>query len=258
MARTATAIQGSGWGPVGEPWRLAAHSTLTHPLPARLRVALVDSDQNVHDLVRQTFQTYAKGWRLDSYPSHDSALRAIGHIANTSHGAASGTPGSMAPPDVLLMEVRWGDPSGIVLLRRLMGRLPEPRVVILTPRPEHDLIIEALAAGALGCLVKPVAPLYLLCAVSEAAQGCPFLCGEGQAAVLDYIRRLAAGRRCAALSCREREVMLLAANGTPNKTLATELRISEGTLGRHWDNIFMKLHVHSKDEACRKFAGGGG
>jgi DNA-binding NarL/FixJ family response regulator len=74
--------------------------------------------------------------------------------------------------------------------------------------------------------------------------------------VVTYFHRLGASTRCKTLSWREREVMLHALNGMPNKDLATALRITEGTLHSHWDNIFKKLGVHSRDEARRKFTAG--
>ena len=80
--------------------------------------------------------------------------------------------------------------------------------------------------------------------------------GEQSGAVVTYFHRLGASTRCQTLSWREREVMLHALNGTPNKDLATALGITEGTLHSHWDNIFKKLGVHSKDEARRKFTAG--
>ena len=156
-------------------------------------------------------------------------------------------------PDVVLMEAQWPDLSGMECLRRVMACLKEPCIVMLTACRERDVVIESLAEGALGYLIKPVAPQYLLWAISEAAQGRPVLCSEAQAAVMDYIRRTGASKRCTALSCREREVMLGALNGTPSKDLAGELGISAGTLHKHFDNIFKKLRVHNRDEARRKF-----
>jgi len=155
-------------------------------------------------------------------------------------------PHSQPPPDVVLMEA-W-----------LPGlSAPNARIVMLTACSDHDTIVESVMAGALGYLIKPLAPAYLVWAVAEAAQARPVLCGEAQAAAMDYLRRIGATGRSATLSWREREVMLRVMNGAQNKAIASELGICEGTIHRHLDNIYKKLGVHGKAEARRKFMGGG-
>jgi DNA-binding NarL/FixJ family response regulator len=208
----------------------------------------VDGDERVHDFVRQAFEAHASGWTLDSHLTPHSALGAL--------GAISATPFAQ-PPHVVLLEARLPVLSGIDCARRLTTRLPKARIVMFTACADNDTIVESLMVGAWGYLIKPVAPECLVWAVSEAAQGRPVLGGEAQAAAMDYIRRTGASDRCKTLSWREREVMLLLINGATTKDVARKLGIEEGTAHWHLDNIFKKLHVHSKDEARRKFAGGG-
>jgi DNA-binding NarL/FixJ family response regulator len=155
------------------------------------------------------------------------------------------------------MEVRWPGLSGIDFVRRLAARLCEPRLVIFTACADHDTIVESVAAGALGYLIKPTIPGYLVAAISEAAQGRSVLCGQAQDAVTNLMRRIGASKRCRTLSWREREVMLLLTNGASSSDIARKFSIEEGTVHRHLHNIFKKLHVHSKVDARRRFAGGG-
>ena len=90
--------------------RFPSHSTPNYPLPTRLRVALVDSDQSVHDFVRQAFEAHANGWVLDSHLIPHSALGGLGSMSATEHSARSKIPTcrdiqhSQPPPDVVLME----------------------------------------------------------------------------------------------------------------------------------------------------------
>ncbi len=263
----------------------AGYSNLNRQLPGRLRVALVDSDQSVHEFVRNALEAHAKGWRLDGYLSPDSALGALGSMSATSHGARSemptsrdipssnaladgGTgrtpvlrcgdaPHSPGPPDVILMEARWPGLSGMDCLRKLIVRLPKLRIVMLTACTDHDTIVQSVMAGGLGYLIKPAAPEYLVWALSEAAQGRPVLCGEAQAAVMDLIRRINATRRWKTLSAREREIMVLMTEGATSGDIARKLSISPGTADWHVNNIFKKMQVHSRDQARRKFVGGG-
>jgi len=104
------------------------------------------------------------------------------------------------------MEVRWPGLSGIDFVHTLAARLCEPRLVIFTACADYDTIVESVAAGALGYLIKPTIPGYLVAAVREAAQGRSLLCGQAQDAVTNLIRRIGASKRCRTLSWREREV----------------------------------------------------
>jgi DNA-binding NarL/FixJ family response regulator len=222
----------------------------------------VGSDEGVHDFVWKAFEAHANGWTLDSHATLHSGLRAPGCALPTPHSSQSKTPASRdiahprTRPDVILLEAQLPGLSGIVCARRLTARLPNARIVMFTACSDHDTIVESVMAGALGYLIKPVTPEYLVWAVSEAAQGRRVLCGEAQGAAVDYIRRSGATGRSKRLSWREREVMLRLMNGAPNKDLATELGIGEGTLHKHLDNIYKKLGVHGKDDARRKFMGG--
>ena len=147
--------------------------------------------------------------------------------------------------------------SGIDCARRLTARLPNARIVMFTACSDHDTIVESVMAGALGYLIKPVAPGYLVWAVAEAAQARPVLCSEAQAALIGFVCRVDQTRHSKTLSWREREVMLLVMNGAQYKEIASELSICEGTVRRHLHDIYRKLGVHGKDEARRKFGGGG-
>ena len=232
--------------------RFPSHSTPNYPLPTRLRVALVDSDQSVHDFVRQAFEAHANGWVLDSHLTPHSALGGLGSMSATEHSARSkiptrrDIPHSQPPPDVVLMEA-W-----------LPGlSTPNARIVMLTACSDHDTIVESVMAGALGYLIKPVAPAYLVWAVAEAAQARSVLCSQAQAALIGFVCRVDQTRHSKTLSWREREVMLLVMNGAQYKEIASELSICEGTVRRHLHDIYRKLGVHGKEEARRKFGGGG-
>jgi len=232
------------------------HPVPNHQFPSRLRVALVDSDQTVHEFVRQAFAAHSNGWLLDSHRSPDSLLAALGHWLTAAPSAGGNIPHTQHLPDVVLMEAQWPGLSDSDCARRLSAGLPELRIMMFTACPDRDTVVPWLLAGALGYIIKPVAPAYLLWAITEAAQGRPVLCREAQTAVMEFIRCVGASRRCRTLRAREREILLLLINGATNKDIARQLGIGQGTVHRHLDNIFRKLHVHSREEARRKFVGG--
>jgi DNA-binding NarL/FixJ family response regulator len=156
------------------------------------------------------------------------------------------------------MEASWPDGSGVDYLRRLFARLPEARVIMFTSCTDDDSIVESLMAGALGYLTKPLAPGCLVCGIGQAAQGRATLCGPAQAALLDFARRAGAARGPTALTWSQREIMLLLLEGAKPKEVAQKLRIHVGTVNRHLHDIYHKYHVHRKEDALRRFAGGGG
>jgi len=245
---------------LGEP---SSGSTLNHQLPTRLRVALVHSDQNVHLFTRNAFEAHANGWTLETHLTPDSAFSALRFMPAMPEEPSTlptttppGTAHSRVAPDVVLIEARLPGLSGIDCARRIMNRLPGMRIIMLTTCANHNTIVESLMAGTCGYLIKP-APEYLVWAISQVALGQRILCGEAQAAVMDYLRGLGATGRCKQLSWREREIMLRIMDGTPNHDIAKELGISEGTIHWHIDSIYKKLRVHGKEEARHKFLGGG-
>jgi DNA-binding NarL/FixJ family response regulator len=147
------------------------HSVLTGSLPNRLRVAMVDHDQTMHEFVRQTFRAHARKWKLDIYPDPDSAIYAIDGL-----GVRHSVPDCVASPDLVVMDAPgWPDLTSLASVRKLIAHLEQPRVVVLTSCPDGDAIIESLATGVLGCLIKPIPPQCLLCAISNAAKGWPTL-----------------------------------------------------------------------------------
>jgi DNA-binding NarL/FixJ family response regulator len=129
---------------------------------------------------------------------------------------------------------------------------------MFTACADYDTIVESLMVGALGYLVKPVAPGHLLHTLSEAAQGRPALSGPAQGSLIDFVCRLGAARRSSSLSWRECEVMLLLLKGASSKQISEKLGIEEGTVNRHLHDIYHRLGVHRKADALRRFVGGGG
>jgi DNA-binding response OmpR family regulator len=147
--------------------QLLSGAAAKHQLPARLRVAHVDDDPSAHEFVRHVFSEHASGWTLDSHRSLDSLLAALereplAEDLSTDNYPNYQLPAPHGPPDIVLMEVEWPRLSPSDSLRRLMARLPDPRIVIFTRRCDHDTVMGSLLAGAAGYLLKPAAPACLI------------------------------------------------------------------------------------------------
>jgi DNA-binding NarL/FixJ family response regulator len=155
--------------------------------------------------------------------------------------------------DVVLTEVELADGSGLSLNRRLAGG---PAVIVLTRGHEGDFLLDAVAAGAIGCLSHDLEPEELARHVLRAAEG-QFAIDHGR--LLDELRRASAARsqkgagspKLAMLTAREREVLTLLARGLDNQAIARQLHLSSHTARTHVGNILRKLGVHSRADAAR-------
>jgi DNA-binding NarL/FixJ family response regulator len=125
-----------------------------------LRITLVDDDEGVHLVVREMLADAPKGWRVEKCLNGCEALDRIPAV----------------PPDVVLMDIMMPGPSGIECTRRLRLAAPAVPVVMLTASPAASHIIESMAAGACGYILKPVAAQTLAQAIRQAANGAFPLC----------------------------------------------------------------------------------
>lgn len=156
-------------------------------------------------------------------------------------------------PDVVLTEVELARGSGFSLTRRLAGG---PAVVVLTRGHEGDILLDAVAAGGIGCLSHDLEAEDLVRHVVKASEG-EFAIDHGR--LHQELRRASATRsqkgagspKLALLTAREREVLMLLARGLDNQAIARELHLSAHTARTHVGNILRKLGVHSRADAAR-------
>jgi DNA-binding NarL/FixJ family response regulator len=150
-------------------------------------------------------------------------------------------------PDVVLMDLEMPGIDGIEATRRVREERPGTQVVVLTSFSDPERILDALDAGAIGYLLKGADPDELLRGVRAAASGESPLAPKAASAVL----AARAGRRPAEeLTPREREVLLMVAEGLPNKLIARRLGISERTVKGHLTHIFERIGVTDRTQAA--------
>ena len=150
-------------------------------------------------------------------------------------------------PDVVLMDIEMPALDGIEATRRIKERQPEIAVVVLTSFSDRERILGALDAGAAGYLLKDAEPEELARAVRAAAAGDVPLDPKAARALLSARMTAARDDR---LSEREREVLLLLADGLSNKLIARELSISEKTVKAHLTNVFRTIGVTDRTQAA--------
>ncbi|MCW2620090.1 MAG: response regulator containing a CheY-like receiver domain protein and an DNA-binding domain [Modestobacter sp.] len=203
-----------------------------------IRLMVVDD----HAIVRRGILAY-----VDAVP----ALTVVGEavdgqeaLARLGQWQADGTP----LPDVVLMDLQMPRMGGIEATEAIARAHPEVKVVVLTSFGEVERVHAALAAGAAGYLLKDAEPAEVAAAIRAAAAGEVHL----DPAVARQLTRRMAGPQVglAALTPREREILVLVAQGHANRDIADRLVISERTARTHVSNVLAKLQLPSRTQAA--------
>ncbi len=157
-------------------------------------------------------------------------------------------------PDVVLMDVRMPRMDGVEATARLTAATDPPRVLILTTYDLDEYVFGALRAGASGFLLKDAPRERLLEAIRVVHQGEALLSPSiTRRLIEDYAGRAAPVRPApdllAALTPREREMLLLVAQGLSNQEIAARLVVTEATVKSHVGSVFAKLHLRDRVQA---------
>lgn len=172
--------------------------------------------------------------------------------------AASGTAALQAArsycPEVVVMDVHMPDMSGIEAARMLLVEHPGIAVLMLTVAAEDDEILDAIAAGASGYLLKDAELPAIVAGIEAAAAGHSAIAPSVAPVVLRSVRAGEAPLRpveaCPELSPRERAVLALVVDGHQNSEIARHLYVSPSTVKNHVSRVFEKLGVGSRIEAA--------
>jgi DNA-binding NarL/FixJ family response regulator len=157
-------------------------------------------------------------------------------------------------PDVVLMDVHLPGASGIACTAQLKEKLPDVQVIIVTVYRNHELIFQALQAGACGYLLKRSSPEELLKAISEVRSGGAPMTSEIARMLVEAFQKKPASLTSGdGLTQRESEILVLLSEGLSNKEIADRVNISYDTVRAHLRHIYEKLHVRGRTEAVRKY-----
>ncbi len=161
---------------------------------------------------------------------------------------------SETTPDVVLLDMRMPEMSGLEVLERLRAAHQDMPVAMLTTSREERDLIASLQQGAQGYLLKDMEPDDLIAALDRIVKGetvvAPELTGVLARMVTGQAEAAPVADAFADLTPREREILCLLAEGQSNKVIARNLGISDGTVKLHVKAILRKLDVHSRVEAA--------
>ncbi|WP_407280797.1 response regulator transcription factor [Aromatoleum evansii] len=197
-------------------------SDTTDPV-ARIRLLLVDDHQLVRDGLRA---------RLGDIPEIDI----VGEAAN---GEQALSAAETLRPDLALVDVGLPDINGIELTTALAQRRPELRVLILSMYDSQGYVMSAMRAGARGYVLKDAPSVEIIAAIRAVAAGGAYFSSALTTALSTQ------ADDAAALTEREREVLILVAQGDSNKRIAQKLDVSVRTVETHRLNLRRKLGIET-------------
>jgi DNA-binding NarL/FixJ family response regulator len=182
---------------------------------------------------------------LERMLANDSGIEVVGTAAD---GAEAVSLAEELRPAVVIMDISMPVMDGIEATRRIVAaHAGEVRVLVLTSFSAREQIMEALDAGASGYLLKDAEPQELLAGVRAAARGDAPLAPR---AAREVLTARAEQRPEVDLSPREHDVLVLVAEGLPNKRIAQRLEISEKTVKAHLTSIFQRIGVTDRTQAA--------
>ncbi|MFN2606544.1 MAG: response regulator [Acidimicrobiales bacterium] len=185
-----------------------------------------------------------------------SLLAAAGDIVVCGQGGRVTEAVSLAVatrPDVVLMDLRLLDGSGIEATREIRARCPDTKVVMLTSFSDEDALLASIMAGASGYVLKQVRGQDLVGAVRHVAAGRSLLDPHVTSALFERLRKAGTtlrDQKLASLSSREEQILTMVAQGRTNREIAEEVGVAEKTVKNAISLILTKLQVARRSEAA--------
>jgi len=206
-------------------------------LGSNTRILLVDD----HDVVREGLRAL-----LSRREGFDIVSQA-GTVAESISEA------KRTKPDVIVMDVRLPDGSGIEACREIREAMPETKVIILTSYADDEAVFASILAGASGYVLKQTRGSALADAIAAVARGESLLDPAVTQRVMERVR---AGQKKSeddpldALNQQERKILELISEGKTNKEIAGEVYLSDKTVKNYVSNILTKLNLRRRSEAA--------
>jgi len=198
---------------------------------------------------------------VDDHPVVRAGMRKVLDAAGDITVCAEGVSGAEAlhlvelhRPDVLLLDVRLPDLSGVEVMERLRARDVDTAVLVLTAYDDPQTVFGLLERGAVGYVLKDEALRTLVRAVRATASGdtwlSPAVASQVVGRVLGEASSDSRSHRESPLTPRETEVLELLARGLDNAAIAETLIVTKRTVQNHVSNIYAKLRVNSRTQAA--------
>jgi len=155
-------------------------------------------------------------------------------------------------PDVVIMDIRLPDGSGVEACREIRAQRPETKVIMLTSYADDDAVFASIMAGATGYLLKQTRTQSLVDAIERAVRGESLLDPAVTQRVLERVRNAGSSKddELSLLSEQEQKILDLIAEGKTNKEIAQEVYLSDKTVKNYVSSILSKLNLRRRSEAA--------
>lgn len=197
-----------------------------------IRVLLVDDHSVVREGIRSLLGLCADIVVVGDVGDGESALLEVENLK----------------PDVVLLDMKMTGMGGVETIVAMKQRMPDIAVLVFTSFAEDSQVRDAINAGALGYLLKGALREELIGAVRAVANGEAWLHPRAQRQILDWLRRPSSPIE--RLTSREREVLMLLAQGLSNKAIARRMTLSETTIKGYVSRLLDKLEVNDRTQAA--------
>ncbi|WP_410769853.1 response regulator [Fontibacillus sp. BL9] len=202
----------------------------------KIKVMIVDD----HDMVRMGLKTYLM---------LDPGFVVIAEAGNGQEALQVLEAGvEQGPPDIILMDLMMPVMNGAEATKAVLSRFPGMKIVILTSFLEDELVVQAVESGAVSYVLKTVSAEELIYALQGAYRGMPVMTGDVAQALTRGLRQRTVQGDDSGMTEREKEVLLLIAEGKSNKDIGEELHISIKTVKTHVSNLLMKCELEDRTQ----------
>jgi two-component system response regulator DevR len=206
-----------------------------------VRVMLVDD----HEVVRQGLKALVES---------EASLMVVGEAGTVADAVERA---AVLRPDVVVMDVRLADGSGIEATREIRANRPETRVIMLTSFADDEALFASIMAGASGYVLKQIKGNDLVRSIKTVAEGASLLDPTVTEAVLQRLRKgkhLLKDEKLARLSPQEERILTFVAEGKTNREIGESMNLAEKTVKNYVSTILSKLEVTRRAEAAAYLA----
>ena len=211
--------------------------TITDPPQRRTRILLVDD----HAIMREG---------LAALIELEGDLCVVGQAGSLAEAMAIV---AELAPDLMVTDISLPGATGIQGIVELRRRCPQVRLLVLTVHDTEEYIRAALAAGASGYVLKDASRAELMLGLRAVCSGQRYLCARASARVVRSFlgEQAPQPKALAAVTGREREILLMIARGQTSKRMALQLNRSVKTIEKHRANLMRKLQLHNVADVTR-------
>jgi NarL family two-component system response regulator LiaR len=204
----------------------------------RRRVSIVEDDRDLREAMSLMIQ-FTENYEFVS--AFQNAEEAIDRLVDLD-------------VDVVLMDINLPGDSGIACVKKLKVLFPKMLFLMCTSYEDDDKIFQSLKAGASGYILKTDGPVKIINALDELFEGgSPMTSSIARKVVASFSKVNVNDANVETLTFREKEILESLARGRMNKEVANELEISIGTVRKHIQHIYEKLHVNTRVEAVNLY-----